>query len=53
MSSAVAVDGLWKFYGDYPALRDIRLEAGEGACLALIGRNSPPHHRRLLAARQR
>jgi len=39
MSNAVAVDGLWKFYGDYPALRDIRLEAGEGACLALIGRN--------------
>jgi heme ABC exporter ATP-binding subunit CcmA len=37
--SAVAVDGLWKFYGDYAALRDIRLEAGEGACLALIGRN--------------
>jgi heme exporter protein A len=37
--NAVAVDGLWKFYGDYPALRDIRLEAGEGACLALIGRN--------------
>ncbi len=37
--SAVAVDGLWKFYGDYPALKDIRLEAGEGACLALIGRN--------------
>jgi len=39
MSNAVAVDGLWKFYGDYPALRDIRLEAGAGACLALIGRN--------------
>src|SRR3954453_1941817 len=37
--NAVAVDGLWKFYGDYPALRDIRLEAGRGACLALIGRN--------------
>ena len=37
--SAVAVEGLWKFYGDYPALRDIRLEAGGGACLALIGRN--------------
>jgi heme exporter protein A len=37
--AAVAVDGLWRFYGDYPALRDIRLEAGEGACLALIGRN--------------
>jgi heme exporter protein A len=37
--SAVAVEGLWKFYGDYPALRDIRLDAGGGACLALIGRN--------------
>ena len=39
MTPAVAVDGLWRFYGDYPALKDIRLEAGEGACLALIGRN--------------
>ena len=37
--NAVAVDGLWNFYGDYPALRDIRLEAGQGDCLALIGRN--------------
>jgi heme exporter protein A len=37
--SAVAVEGVWKFYGDYPALRDIRLEAGAGSCLALIGRN--------------
>jgi len=37
--NAVAVDGVWKFYGDYPALRDIQLEAAGGACLALIGRN--------------
>src|ERR1700722_8959168 len=37
--SAVAVDGVWKFYGDYPALRDVRLSAEPGACLALIGRN--------------
>src|SRR3979490_2272461 len=37
--SAVAVDGVWKFYGDYPALRDVRLEAAPGSCLALIGRN--------------
>jgi heme exporter protein A len=37
--SAVAIDGVWKFYGDYPALRDVRLEAEPGACLALIGRN--------------
>ena len=36
---AVAVEGVWKFYGDYPALRDVRLEAGAGECLALIGRN--------------
>jgi heme exporter protein A len=37
--SAVAVDGVWKYYGDFPALRDIRLEAERGSCLALIGRN--------------
>jgi len=37
--SAVAVDGVWKFYGDYPALRNVQLEAAQGACLALIGRN--------------
>ena len=36
--SAVAVDGVWKFYGDFPALRDVRLEAAPGSCLALIGR---------------
>jgi heme exporter protein A len=37
--SAVAVDGVWKFYGDYPALRNVQLEAAAGNCLALIGRN--------------
>jgi heme exporter protein A len=37
--SAVEVEGLWKFFGDYPALRDIGLKAAPGACLALIGRN--------------
>jgi len=37
--SAVAVDDVWKFYGDFPALRSISLEAEPGACLALIGRN--------------
>ena len=37
--SAVAVEGVWKFYGDFPALRDIRLQADAGSCLALIGRN--------------
>jgi len=28
--NAVAVDGVWKFYGDYPALRDVKLEAAAG-----------------------
>ncbi|HEY1240338.1 MAG TPA: heme ABC exporter ATP-binding protein CcmA [Bryobacteraceae bacterium] len=37
--TAVSVDGVWKFYGDYPALRDVRLDADAGTCLALIGRN--------------
>ena len=39
--SAVAVDcaGVWKFYGDFPALRDISFQVPEGQCLALIGRN--------------
>jgi len=39
--SAAAVDcgGVWKFYGDYPALRDISLSVPQGRCLALIGRN--------------
>jgi heme exporter protein A len=38
---AAAVDcaGVWKFYGDYPALRDISLDVSQGRCLALIGRN--------------
>ena len=37
--SAVAVDGVWKYYGDFPALRNIHLETEPGSCLALIGRN--------------
>ena len=37
--SAVIVAGLWKYYGDYPALRDISFSAEPGTCLALLGRN--------------
>ena len=37
--TAVAVEGVWKFYGDFAALRDVRLAAEPGSCLALIGRN--------------
>jgi len=37
--SAVVAEGVWKFYGDFPALRDISLRVEPGACLALLGRN--------------
>ena len=37
--SAVEVDEVWKYYGDFPALRDISFRVEAGACLALIGRN--------------
>ena len=37
--NAVGVEGVWKFYGDYPALRNVGLSAAPGVCLALIGRN--------------
>jgi heme ABC exporter ATP-binding subunit CcmA len=35
----VQVAGVWKYYGDFPALRDISFEVQPGACLALLGRN--------------
>jgi heme ABC exporter ATP-binding subunit CcmA len=37
--SAVSAEGVWKFYGDFPALRDITFRVEPGACLALLGRN--------------
>lgn len=39
MPDAIAIEKLWKFYGDYPALRDTNLRIGEGSCTALLGRN--------------
>jgi heme exporter protein A len=36
---AIAVKGVWKYFGDFPALREIDLSLAPGACLALIGRN--------------
>jgi heme ABC exporter ATP-binding subunit CcmA len=37
--SVIAVENVWKFYGDYAALRDITLSVENGCCLALLGRN--------------
>lgn len=37
--AGVAVEGVWKYYGDYPALRDVSFALPAGACLALLGRN--------------
>lgn len=36
---ALAVDGVWKFFGDYPALRDVSFDIEPGQCVALLGRN--------------
>lgn len=35
----VKLERVWKFYGDYPALRDCTLTVEEGSCSALLGRN--------------
>ncbi len=37
--SAVAVTKVWKYFGDFPALRDISFDVEPGACLAVLGRN--------------
>jgi heme ABC exporter ATP-binding subunit CcmA len=37
--TAVEAAGVWKFYGDFPALREVSFQAAAGSCLALLGRN--------------
>jgi heme exporter protein A len=37
--AAAEAQGLWKYFGDYPALRDVTLTVSRGSTLALIGRN--------------
>lgn len=37
--SAVEVAHVWKYYGDFPALRDISFNVADGDCVALLGRN--------------
>ncbi|MFL6351832.1 MAG: heme ABC exporter ATP-binding protein CcmA [Bryobacteraceae bacterium] len=38
-SHAIVIDQVWKFYGDYAAVRDFTLAVTEGSCCALLGRN--------------
>ena len=37
--NALEIEGVWKYYGDFPALRDVRLKVAPGSTLALLGRN--------------
>ena len=39
MTPAVDIQGVWKYYGDFPALRNITIQAAPGDCIALLGRN--------------
>jgi heme ABC exporter ATP-binding subunit CcmA len=39
MAAAIDIRQIWKYYGDYPALRAITLSVEEGSCCALLGRN--------------
>lgn len=36
---ALAVEQVWKFYGEYPAIRDVSFDVEPGQCIALLGRN--------------
>jgi len=38
-SEAVLASEVWKFHGDFPALRGVSVSADRGTCLALLGRN--------------
>jgi ABC-type multidrug transport system ATPase subunit len=37
--ASVELRGIWKYFGDFPALRDVSFQVPNGACLALLGRN--------------
>lgn len=39
MPDAIEIQGLWKFYGNYAALKQLSLTCVEGTCHALLGRN--------------
>ena len=35
----ISVSNTWKYFGDYPAVRDVSFTVQPGQCLALLGRN--------------
>jgi heme ABC exporter ATP-binding subunit CcmA len=37
--NALEIEGVWKYYGDYAALRDIAFRVSSGSTVALLGRN--------------
>lgn len=39
MTHALAVEGVYKFFGDFPALRNVSFRVAAGSVVALLGRN--------------
>ena len=37
--NALEIEDVWKYYGDFPALREIKLHVTPGSTVALLGRN--------------
>jgi heme ABC exporter ATP-binding subunit CcmA len=37
--NALEIDGVWKYFGDFPALRDVGFKVNAGSIVALLGRN--------------
>lgn len=35
----ITIDKVFKYFGDYPAVRDVSFTAGPGECVSLLGRN--------------
>ncbi len=39
VDDAIVLEGVWKYFGDYPAIRNVSFRLAQSQCLALIGRN--------------
>jgi heme ABC exporter ATP-binding subunit CcmA len=37
--TALSIQNVWKYYGDFPALSNVTFDVEDGSCLALLGRN--------------